>query len=193
VSGACDPNPSVAGDRILVFEGFDDGVPQGWSVIGTWTATGGAVETTVVGDELAYFAPPVTPDLTGSVSAGYVPTAVAMGSRGFGVGLPFKVSPQSGIKCEAFVTSGTQNRKLGIIKLDNLNVLDEVVIAWLDHEPQVATLTRVDNSYSCVIEYQGTRHLTTANDPVMPSPPQVGVRTRSISGRVTWLMYVDSP
>jgi hypothetical protein len=193
VSGACDPNPAVAGDRIVVFEGFDSGIPSGWSVIGTWTAGGGAVATTVISDEIAFFAPPVAPDRTASASAGYVPTAIATGARGFGVGLPFRVTPETGVVCEAFLNTGTQNRKLGLVKLDNLSVLRDVAVAWQENERQIATLTRVDGSYSCVIEHRGIRHLVNGSDPVMPNPPQLGIRARSISGRVEWLMFVDSP
>jgi hypothetical protein len=47
IGDACDPRPLQAGDRLLLFDGFDDGLQDGWAVHGqsdpnaTWTAQEG--------------------------------------------------------------------------------------------------------------------------------------------------------
>jgi hypothetical protein len=40
VGDACDPRPALAGDAIVVFEGFGAGVPATWTAGGTWTQIG---------------------------------------------------------------------------------------------------------------------------------------------------------
>jgi hypothetical protein len=45
VGDPCDPHPNTPGDKITLFEGFNDGVPtgSGWSVAGTVLPSGGSV------------------------------------------------------------------------------------------------------------------------------------------------------
>src|SRR6185436_16569868 len=40
VADSCDPRPSMPGDKIVLFEGFHQGVPYNWRVIGTAEAAG---------------------------------------------------------------------------------------------------------------------------------------------------------
>lgn len=49
VGDACDRHPTTPGDRILLFEGFHDGVPATWERRGTWTPVDDAVEGQVLG------------------------------------------------------------------------------------------------------------------------------------------------
>ncbi|MBA3391465.1 MAG: hypothetical protein H0T89_02420 [Deltaproteobacteria bacterium] len=46
VDGPCDPDPSVAGDRIVLFEGFNATLPSGWKMVGNWEFRGGEVVAT---------------------------------------------------------------------------------------------------------------------------------------------------
>ncbi|HWU87556.1 MAG TPA: hypothetical protein VN253_09790 [Kofleriaceae bacterium] len=41
VDSPCDPDPTIAGDKIVVFEGFNAGLPASWHKEGTWEARGG--------------------------------------------------------------------------------------------------------------------------------------------------------
>lgn len=43
VDAPCDPDSSVNGDRIVLFEGFNAGMPTGWKTLGTWEFKGGEV------------------------------------------------------------------------------------------------------------------------------------------------------
>lgn len=42
VGDDCDPHPTVIGDRIALFEGFN-AMPTGWTYTGTWTASNGSI------------------------------------------------------------------------------------------------------------------------------------------------------
>lgn len=41
VDSPCDPDRSEPGDKIVVFEGFRDGIPAAWAKTGTWEQRGG--------------------------------------------------------------------------------------------------------------------------------------------------------
>ncbi|HEU0034485.1 MAG TPA: hypothetical protein VFQ53_27870 [Kofleriaceae bacterium] len=41
VDSPCDPDPRTSGERITVFDGFDDGMPAGWKATAGWTFVGG--------------------------------------------------------------------------------------------------------------------------------------------------------
>lgn len=43
VDAPCDPDSSTPGDSIVLFEGFNNGMPEGWKTIGTWDFRGGEV------------------------------------------------------------------------------------------------------------------------------------------------------
>jgi hypothetical protein len=46
VDAPCDPDSAVAGDQIVVFEGFNSTIPENWKQTGTWEALGGEVRIT---------------------------------------------------------------------------------------------------------------------------------------------------
>lgn len=43
VDAPCDPDSTVNGDRIVLFEGFNSGLPTGWKMAGNWEFLGGEV------------------------------------------------------------------------------------------------------------------------------------------------------
>ena len=43
VDAPCDPDSSLDGDQIVLFEGFNAGMPANWKAIGTWDFRGGEV------------------------------------------------------------------------------------------------------------------------------------------------------
>jgi hypothetical protein len=80
----CDPSPLTA-DTILLFEGFNAGVPAGWVTTGTWTAVTGAVQVAVAGEQIARIGPPLVADRRSTIATGFVATTVPTnGLRHFG-------------------------------------------------------------------------------------------------------------
>lgn len=43
VEAPCDPEPTVPGDQIVLFEGFNAGLPMSWKMTGSWEFRGGEV------------------------------------------------------------------------------------------------------------------------------------------------------
>jgi hypothetical protein len=83
VGDVCDPHPSVAGDMISYFEGFENGVPSGWTPSGSWVGTGSDVVTTIGsagGTASLVFAGPANPHWT--IYAAFTGTDVMEGGTG---------------------------------------------------------------------------------------------------------------
>ncbi|MGN6105521.1 MAG: hypothetical protein ACTHU0_10485 [Kofleriaceae bacterium] len=59
VDSPCDPEPTLDGDQLVVFEGFNgDALPAGWQVTGPWELRGGEVVISA-GDSLALLTAPL--------------------------------------------------------------------------------------------------------------------------------------
>lgn len=58
VDHPCDPDPTVAGEKIAIFEGFNGSLPAGWMKTGTWEVLGGEARYTAA-----------EPNLTGKLTA----------------------------------------------------------------------------------------------------------------------------
>jgi hypothetical protein len=43
VDAPCDPDSAVNGDQVVLFEGFNAGIPSNWKQVGTWEVRGGEV------------------------------------------------------------------------------------------------------------------------------------------------------
>jgi hypothetical protein len=75
VPGLCDPHPTIAGDKKVLFKSFHRGIPSTWRVVGTGTitATGGdAVFTNTANQTAALVAPVTTPFGNGMIMASVI-------------------------------------------------------------------------------------------------------------------------
>jgi hypothetical protein len=196
VGDDCDPNPGTPGDTIRLFEGFDAGIPAGWNVVGTWTATvPGEIGVTVGINGIAYVAPPIVPDPTGTVSAAILATAIAGTSdRGFGVSIPVSLAVNDGLECELYMAAGQNIRRHGFVDIGGNAVINSAAYSWTDNAWFVTTMQRRGTDYSCHAGDGMTSSSTVEAASVeLPPMPGIAIRTRSISGRFRWFMYVDSP
>lgn len=66
VGDKCDPNPGTGGDTIMLFEGFQQGVPTGWEKVGNWTAVAASHELDIdtIGESILGTVGPATPKST---------------------------------------------------------------------------------------------------------------------------------
>jgi hypothetical protein len=196
VGDLCDPNPSVAGERFVLFEGFNAGVPAGWAVRGNWTVGGGEAAIMVGVDEIAFLAAPVVLDSSFTAVAAVVPLAVhgANNPRAFGVVAPFSPALGNGVGCLLESDKDQTNRDLGIVDLALGSVKASKTIAWQTGVQYVTVLARNDKQTTCIsVDKDGlSQNVSTLLDANVLAP--VGaIRTRSVSGSAQWLMLIDSP
>jgi len=194
VGDACDPHPNIPGDHRVLFVGFNDPSEiAGWLTQGTWTISGGEASVTVAADERAFLAPPITPDINCTVSAGVTPT-VLVGNLPRGIGVTDPSDDAQGIECELLVNANDANHRYGLVNLGTGNVFASNPLDWNLDTPYALTLTRTDRIFDCSVrDPLGVIVTQTDNQDISLATQTIAIRTRSISGKFAWMMFVDSP
>jgi hypothetical protein len=188
VSDDCDPNPGAGGDKL--FEGFNEGVPVGWIVFGAWTAGAGFVSVDVDNLNDAELGPPGAVDNRSTVVVGFTPTSANNGATGVGP-MHYTATPREGILCSIFQDGGQATRAAGIIDLDVDFILDESQYSWSVNTTYTMKQLRRDNQYTCTI--RDPQKVVGGSSGEVAATSNIEMFTRGISGRLLWLMYIDSP
>jgi hypothetical protein len=197
VGDACDPNPGTIGDQIALFEGFEGGIPTGWTNTGGWTASGGDAVIVSADGVVATLGPGLTPTPAahGTVSMAFVPdTLFGTGGHGFGVTNPSGSGGTSGLVCE-ILTGTAQESQGGIVNLGTAVPTVQMNMTWTVGDQMVVVFGRLDTNFSCVVT--DTTSASSASNPdsrtISVTTPVIAMRAKSLSGHAHWLMYVTSP
>ncbi len=197
VGDDCDPNPTDGGDQIVVFEGFADGLPTGWISQGEWTADDGDAVVASGPDAVVYLTAPVS-NARGTVTAALAPTTIhtyAGNPRTFGVANPLGQNPTGGVYCSPFMDL-SPGRRIGVYNLANSNPAATRSLAWLNNDAILVALTRTNEQFRCLAESIDEPTISASVTPsvnVTGGTFSVGIRSRGISMRARWVMYVTSP
>lgn len=186
VTGPCDPHPTTPGDRIALFEPFrGTAVPAGWTASGAWTFGGGQA-TLVASDGVATLTTPFTHTTDMTVMASLtVDTILPSGARAFGPIVFF--SPTGGVACE-FVRNGN-GPKLTLFDTGSGATLADTDTLFDAGQTSTLVEHRSGAMYSCfdgMTSVIGTDLTTSTNS-------QLGVRSKSVSGKVSWILVIQSP
>ena len=196
VDDTCDPNPAVPGDRIVLFEGLRDGVPDAWPKTGVWTLVpgGGAVVATPQSGELVSMRPVgVAPDRTFASFALITPLAQPGGPGGMGIVAP-ATSDGTGLTCLLFYPlANPDEQRAGIVESPSLAIRSSQAFAWTAGTPHLVIESRTGDAYSCAIASTAMTHTSAAMENGLPNPSVMSVFTRSLAMRVDWVMHIDSP
>jgi hypothetical protein len=194
VSDGCDPRPTTPGDSITVFEGFHNGVPQNWQLLGNATQSGDDINLSSVAD--GALAPPGTPPVNAVVSIkarinntlGNVDAVLAVSTHMDLV--------SSGVFCEIYTpdANSTNNRTLELYKPPDMNPFSSKQYAWQTNTVYVLKSRRTNNtSFTCTVTPNGgaTDQVTgTAN--VNPANAKAGMFLYGANVNISWLMIVAS-
>ena len=193
VDDACDPHPMTAGDRIVLFESFSKGVPNGWTITGTWTGGADSVSTTVGAGTIAALSPPTVTMGNGTAAVGLIPVATSGQLQGIGVAAPATENLAQGVGCMLFLAALTGAPSAGLIDLSTKGIVTSEPYAWSIGSPYVVIETRQGALAACtIVDKMGGASSVATNVP-MTSGSRIGVGTSSISGKLLWVMYVSSP
>lgn len=188
VGDACDPNPAAGGDKIVLFDGFNQGMPSGWTTIGPWTMAPGAVAVTLDANAEASISSPFTADSTSTVAASFVATTVPIVNLGFGVA---HAEPGEGVMCSLRSALG---RLVSLIDLDTDDILQSQGYAWAVQTAYTIRQTRRGTRYTCVaIDPPGMALTVEATSDEVPGQVRVHLAARGVSGSFHWVLHVDSP
>jgi hypothetical protein len=206
VGGPCDPNPNTFGDQIVVFQSFQDGIPNTWEMRGngTMAATDGDVVITNTANNRATLVPPVTePFGNGMIMAGVVVNQTLNANRiALAVGLPYNPETDVGIQCQLHqpMSNTTAGRELSLF--DSKVNQEQAFNAFLWETGVSYRLAMIRTgaagatpTYKCsVTDKDGAvKGTATASDPNPPARLSVGVTAGGTTAHVAWVLVVSSP
>lgn len=194
VGDLCDPNPNAVGDKIMLFEGFSAGIPGSWLNTTGWTASNGDAKIVSSDGAVAYLGPTLVPAARSTVSIGFLPEALfGTGGHGFGVTNPAtSMTGAAGYVCE-MLTGPAQETQGGIVNLATGAPVMAMAMTWAVGDEMMLGFERANDTYGCLVIDGGSSATTMTNTSPTVTQPAIAIRSRSVSGRAHWFMYVTSP
>ncbi len=187
IADACDPHPTMAGDRIVLFEGFHHGVPATWDTVGTWTASGDDVVVSSTGGA-AHLTLPVTPVGTLAIYTQITPTQLGPGSPiFFGPVAPYDNQSGDGIFCTLW-TAGTK-----IIGIYDSSIGDgpSKPMSFAANETYLFEDTWTGSNFTCEVTATSGNNTLTFNNAPGTFPSNAGIVVNRVDATVAWVMFVD--
>jgi hypothetical protein len=191
VGDLCDPYPTIAGDRITLFEGFEGGIPAGWTRVGSWTAAAGAVLAQVGANGGAVLVAPYSGTAHQSVVTAITITGVMIEGA---VGVIDRASSDgtSGIVCGGLRT-GPQSL-LALLDAKSLQPFDLLPISFGAGAALGLWMFRDGTYYECEGESATGEPVYVKADAVLPGTGSFfGLAAYGASASFPWIMVVSSP
>lgn len=200
VGDMCDPRPSLSGEQFALFEGFHNGMPAGWMVNGSWTASADSVMAAPGVNGFAdVYIPSFSTRETVSVG-GTMTNALGTDYRTFGV--QDNADPATGgfaIVGAMLITAASDavpnTAMVDLFKNPSQAALKRTAYDWALGDDLRLWLTRRDNAYVLLGEdiTAGTSKVVMGSDGTVTANPYLGFHVYSASARFQWLMVVTSP
>jgi hypothetical protein len=190
VGDACDPNPATPGDKIVLFEGFDGGIPSSWTKVGSWLGVAGSAVFMASANNLGTVVVPLDGTVHQTISTAVTILSLS-GNGGGSVGIvdQFAATADGGIQCGSGKASSSF---FGLINAANGGVLKSVAYPF-DVGSFAIDLRRDKDVYACT----ATDLMSQTRVQDSPTPAglgtRIGLRARTASVVYSWLMVVSSP
>jgi len=194
VGDACDPNPTVAGDRLIAFEGFAAPLGETWTVSGSFALEDGEGVATAADSKSTLVSMASPSGNRVEIRATAKLTAIrAIDSNLGSVNLVERLAPGSdaSIACQLSRLADGAQQELRVFDLANAQIIDNAAHAFEVGGELDLRLRRTGNLYNCratnpVLELAGTADHA-------PGQPRIGLRVRGATASFHWLMIVTSP
>jgi len=192
VGDACDPNPLMPGDSIAMFEGFEQ-APIATGLVTTGMVLYPSGQAQILGSATAAgLMWPVTASPGRVVSTRF--TIDAMSGPPALIGVADRVmttGTTSGVACEAGLATDAMP-KLVAVELPAIEGMFTSIAIGNGVSATVAQ-RRSGRSYTCRVEPGGQQLLSTSSTNETQSMVRAGIRSRSVSAHVDWVMIVNTP
>jgi hypothetical protein len=194
VGDACDPDPAVAGDTIVAFDGFADALSGSWTVMGTFTMTGGEGVLSATDTSTSLLVRPSPAGAHVEIRAAFVIDSITATGLNLGsISMVERMQPNTdkSITCQlAGLAAGTQEY-LRIFDTASSAEVASATYAFAPGDAKELRLGRDETTYTCSIASpSATLHGTAA---FAPASPQIGLRVHGAVARWRWVMLVTSP
>jgi hypothetical protein len=194
VGDACDPNPAVAGDKLVAFEGFQDALSGSWTVMGTFTMTGGEGVLSATDTSTSLLTRPSPASARVEIRAAFaIDSITATGLNLGSISVIERMQPNAdkSVTCQlAGLADGAQE----LVRIFDTASSAEVAsgnYAFAAGEAKELRLGRDGTSYTCSVT-SPTAHLQ-GTAVFAPASPQIGLRVHGAVARWRWVMLVTSP
>ncbi len=190
----CDPDPTVAGDRAVVFNGFNDpALPSGWKASALWRLVGGEiiVEAPAVLESLTVPLPLISTHI--AILARYRIDAIATGASENAasvVGIDRRPAGVSVISCGASRSGGTDRV---LLDTDTANVADDFTTSLFDPAGLYRVAAKLDNANAACAMIADRETGATQASTTGQAMTEAGLTARSATVRFSYLLVVQRP
>lgn len=195
VGDDCDPHPDAGGDKIVLFESFDGGIPPTWTRTGTWTTAAGALAVQSAGTAVSTLLVPFTSTPRQTISTALAITGTTSSTADGFVGIADRLPPAA----DAGLLCGSGRNIIGMPFLGLLDVPTGIVRTSVPFEFGLGsafslTMTRDGSTYDCTADPLVGDPIGTAQALMISGTgANIGLRARVASATFLWLMVVSSP
>lgn len=192
VGNDCDPRPTIAGDNIVLFEGFKQGLPAGWDMSGNWTAqtATGEVTGSAASGASAGLMTTITIQSQDTVSASLTPLTLAGNVNSTGI-VTNRMPNATQIVCTLFRVQGMEG--LSVYDAADLAGATSVTYDMTLNQTYVLRLRRESPMYTCTGTRAATSAMVTRTHAPVQNPFTLGLSMYGASARYQWLMVVRNP
>jgi len=185
---ACDPHPVIGGDKLVEFVGFQ-AMPAGWTTtnvvasnddaVATAAANGGALLTrTEPADHVSVWAEGTVDSIAGT----------ALGAFGVTTQLD---SDTSNVVCQLVGTAAGATQKLRLFENGGVGLLAEGDHPFAADTHAILRVTQSGTAYECSATDPNVEIMATSTAAF--NNRLIGVRVRSATVHVQWMMVLESP
>ncbi|HET9991489.1 MAG TPA: hypothetical protein VFQ65_23330 [Kofleriaceae bacterium] len=197
VADACDPHPNVAGDKIVLFEGFHAGIPATWTVVGTATSGNDEISLTNVGGNHTSVVAPGGPLGNATLTASLiVDMQVGNADSATTITMPYDATSDEGIFCELYapMASSSNGRYISLWDAPAQQERGMAGFAWTPAVAYRVSLARSGNKFTCsVTPPGGSAHVASGASSSSIPAATAAIATYGADAHAQWLMIVTSP
>jgi hypothetical protein len=195
VADPCDPHPETPGDQIVLFEGFHNGVPTSWQVIGQATQAGDDIEAVAAAGNHAALVPPVVSAQNMTVTTLLVIESSTVGNNlesWASIVAPYDPSADTGIWCEIFNPATNEPLQKDVDIFDGIGMAAKGSnnFDWQLDTPYQLVWTKTGGDYTCNVVGE-----TSASGSTNDTPTRQAIALHNFSSTVkySYMMIVTSP
>ncbi len=196
VGDLCDSSPTNNRDRLVLFEGFYDGVPLGWIPNGPISEQPGVLRVDLEGSERANISAPLVPPEKAVLVGSVTPLSnIGPDSRGIGIAMPQTPGTEGGlgVACELVYAVNGATPGLAIVNLGQNAFASSMAYPFTMGQPYRLTLVRRNNEFSCSVEGgAGSMTLVATISNQQPVQPRFGFRAKGMTGTIDYLVYIET-
>jgi len=197
VADSCDPMPNMAGNQILLFEGFHGTqLPTGWMVASV-SKVGDEVRIVASGTNHSFITPPPdSPTKVTIMTRVTIEQTTGNNDADFGVSALYNPANDDSVRCDMYSPTAQQtaNRDISIYDSMKSNEIGSQPFAWVTGTPYLVSVQRAGTTHTCrASAVNGTPVMTSGTTTSVPTQQKFALRAYAASALVSYVLIVTNP